>query len=74
MTTITIPTKLAKIKEELVAVPRKEYEEFLSWQKNIRDFIPTAAEKKSLKRARTNLSKREYTDLKSLKYELGFKN
>lgn len=68
MTTITIPTKLAKNKEEFVAVPRKEYEKFLSWQKKIRDFIPTMAEKKSLKRARKNFSKKQFTDLKALKY------
>ncbi|MCK4554155.1 hypothetical protein KAU19_04285 [Candidatus Parcubacteria bacterium] len=33
MTTITIPQGITKTKEDLIAVPRKIFEDFLSWQK-----------------------------------------
>ena len=35
MTTVTIPKELAK-QGDLVLVPRKEYEAFLGWRKNIK--------------------------------------
>lgn len=48
MTTITIPKEIDK-NQELVAVPKKTFEEFLAWQKkigSIKTFTPTASEKK----------------------------
>lgn len=74
MSTITVPKGL-DIHKELVAVPRATYEEFLGWQKKIksvRTFKPTAAEKKSLARARREFARGNYITLAQLKHELGF--
>lgn len=63
---ITIPEKLAK-KGELVIIPRSEYEEFLRWQKTIKIFIPTTAEKRALREARRDFSRGKYLSLAELK-------
>lgn len=76
MTTITISKELIK-KNDLIAVPRDIYEEFLDWQKkmkSVKSFIPTAAEKKDLKKAREDYKKGKYTTLYELKRRLGIKN
>lgn len=73
MATITIPRDFPS-KENLVAVPRKLYEEFLAWQrrfKSTRTFKPTATEKKSLVRARKNMQRGDYLTSDDLRYELG---
>ncbi len=60
--------------EKLVAVPHKIYEEFLAWQKkykSARIFAPTAAEKKSLARARSNFRKGDYITLDNPGHGLG---
>lgn len=62
MTLITIPKKLAQ-KGDLVVVPRSEYETLLR-QWIFREFTPTAAQKRSLKRAM-----REYRAGKTLSYD-----
>ena len=72
MTTITIPNKNTKA-NELVAIPREEYEEFSRWRKGeaIREFTPTAAQKKDLRDARKENAKGEYVTLEQLDHELG---
>jgi len=52
MATITIPKELAK-QDDLVVIPRKEYEALLELRK-IREFMPSEAQKKALKRAESN--------------------
>jgi len=67
---ITIPKSLAQM-GDLVLVPRKEYESFLQF-KRIKEYIPTRAEKASLKRARLNFKKGNYLTFNELKSKLGF--
>ena len=67
---ITIPKSLAQM-GDLVLVPRKEYESFLQF-KRIKEYIPTQAEKASLKRARLNFKKGNYLTFNELKSKLGF--
>ena len=43
-------------KQDIIAVPRAEYEDFLKFKK-IKTFIPTIQDKKVLKRAMENLKK-----------------
>lgn len=69
MALITIPKKLAN-KDDLVVIPRKEYDFLLSIKK-FREFIPTVSEKKALARARKNFFKGNITTLNKLKNELG---
>ena len=76
MSIITVPKELSKSKD-LIAVPRKAYEEFLFWQKKIKSiktFKPTVSEKKALKRARKNLSQGEYITLDALQHGLDINN
>lgn len=56
MDVITIPKQLVK-KGELVLIPRSDYEEFLDWQKSVKTFKPTAAEKRALREARKDFSR-----------------
>ena len=75
MTTITIPQKLKE--NDLIAIPRKEYEEFSNWREHIKSFktyIPTAAEKKMIKRAREDYKKGNYLTIGELKHKLGIKS
>jgi len=51
MTTIVIPKRLAK--EDLVLIPRREYEGLLKL-KRVKEFIPTPAQKKALVKAERN--------------------
>lgn len=72
MPTVTIPKELTK-RGELVVIPRKEYEEFLDWQKKIkpvRTFRPTAADKKTLARARKDIAEGNYYSWEKVKHEL----
>lgn len=66
---ITIPKELAE-KGELVVISRSEYEEYLRWQKSVKTFKPTAAEKKALKEARKDFARGNYITLEELKNEL----
>ncbi len=73
MTTITISKTLDKNKE-LIAIPRRAYEEFLSWEKKVKSaktFKPTAGEKRTLAIARKNFLRGNYVTIKKLKDELG---
>ena len=49
MITVTIPKKLAS-KDDLVVIPRKEYEALVAL-KRLKEFAPTATQKKALLRA-----------------------
>ena len=69
MKAITIPKKLAQ-KDDLVVIPRKEYESLLQLKK-IREYTPTAAEKKALERARRNFAKGNTMTLEELENEVG---
>jgi hypothetical protein len=76
MTTITIVGKNSKA-EELVAIPRKEYEELLGWKKTgeaIKEFTPTATQKKALERSRKNRKQRKTMTFHELKRKLGAGN
>ena len=52
---VTIPKDLARM-GDLVLVPRKEYESFMEYRK-IKEFFPTIAERRALRRAERNLKK-----------------
>lgn len=73
MATIVIPKELSR-NQELVAVPRNLYEEFLAWQdkvKSIKTFKPTKTDKKFLARARKNRLEGDFLTLDELKQKLG---
>ena len=72
MNTITIPKKLAQ-KDDLVVVPRKEYEALLEFKK-IKEFAPTPAQKKALLEAENNLRKGKTLSYGELVKKLGFAN
>ncbi len=69
---MTIPKKLAA-KDDLIVIPRKEYEALLS-RHPVETFIPTAAEKKALARAERNLRQRKTISYHELRRSLGFTN
>ena len=68
MAVITIPQKITK-GEELVVIPRQEYEGLLKLKK-IYEFQPTAAQKKALSQARKNRKKSNFLTLNELKEKL----
>jgi len=77
MATITIPRKITK-GEELVVIPRKEYEEFSRWRKVMKPlkktFTPTKNQKKELKKARQDYKKGNYFTLNEFKQKLEIKD
>ena len=73
---ITIPRELAN-KDDLVIIPRKEYEEFFQWRttmKSFRIFTPTPALKRDLKKAREDYKKGNYMTVNEVKRKLEIKN
>lgn len=72
MTTITIPKKLAQ-KDDLIVVPRKQYEALLK-QRVLGEFTPTAAEKRALARALKNFRAGKTLSYDELVRKLGFRN
>ena len=73
---ITIPKEITK-KGDLVLIPRKEYEEILEWREVIKSFklfIPTAAQKKDLRKARQDYKKGRYLTINELKRKLEIKD
>jgi len=70
---IIIPKKITK-REELVVIPKKEYEAFFQWQKTVKLFTPTKAQKKDLKIAREEYKKGKYLTINELKKRLGIKD
>ena len=73
MTTITIPKKLTK-GEELVVIPRKEYEEYLHLRKVIPVVKMTVAEKREWQRAKKDYNRGKYITLEELEHELDSAN
>ncbi len=73
MPIVSIPEKI-KADEELVAIPRKEYEEFLRLRKYIPVVKLTLAQKRDLVQARREYQRGEYITLRKLERELGSKN
>lgn len=73
MTTLTIPRKITK-GEELIVIPKKEYEEFSQWRKIVKIFIPTKAQKRDLKKAREEYRKGNYLTINELKRKLEIKD
>lgn len=70
MATVIIPKELSR-NQDLIAVPRNIYEEFLAWQKRIkssRTFKPTSSDIQALKRGRKNLEKKNYITLDELEH------
>ncbi|HEY4510608.1 MAG TPA: hypothetical protein VJJ73_02120 [Candidatus Paceibacterota bacterium] len=68
MNRIIIPRRLIK-DDDLVVIPRGDYETLLGFSK-IREFTPTAMDKKNLKRGRKNFHSGNYVTLKKLRHEL----
>lgn len=74
MATVTISKKITK-GEELVIIPRKEYERLIaSISSVVPIYTPTHAEKKALVRARKNRARGNFLTLNELKQKLGFRN
>ena len=76
MTTITIPKRLIK-NNDLIILPRKEYEEFYQWKevaKLFKTFMPTTAQKKDLLKAREDYKRKKYLTLNEFKRKLAIKN
>lgn len=76
MNVITIPKKLTK-GEELIILPRKEYEEFFQWRKTVNSykfFTPTLSQKRILKKAREDYRRGNYLTIDELKQKLALKN
>lgn len=69
MATLTIPKKLAS-RDDLVVIPKKEYEELLSLRRAIPVFKPTRADIKDLERARKNFRAGKFIEWRKLKNEL----
>lgn len=72
MTLVTIPKKLAQ-KGDLVLVPRSEYEALLK-TRVIREFAPTAAQRKALTRAMKNLRSGKTLSYNEFVRKLGLRN
>ena len=70
MPTITIPKKLAQ-KDDVIIVPRKEYEA-LTELRRMQEFIPTAAQKKALLKAERNLMQGKTLSYHEVVRKLGF--
>lgn len=76
MTTITISKKLIK-ENDLIILPRKEYEEIYQWKevaKFFKTFEPTLAHKKDLSQARKDYKQKKYITINELKKRLEIKN
>lgn len=67
-----IPKKFTQ-KDDLVIIPRKEYEEFLKLRSR-KEIKLTSAQKQALVRARKNLTLGKFLTLNELKQKLGFTN
>ncbi len=72
MSTITIPKKIAK-RDDVVTIPRKEYEALLGLKK-IREFSPTVAQKKAIMSAEQRLRKGKTLSYNECVKKLGFTN
>lgn len=72
MTTITFSKKPTKENEDFIAIPRKEYEEFLRVRlEKIPEVELTPIQKKRLIQARANMEKGNYITIDELEQKLG---
>ena len=75
MTTITIPKEMIRKNDDLVLIPRKEYEAFKVWERReeakpsrtFKTFKPTKAQIRDLKEAREEYQRGEFTIIKNRK-------
>lgn len=70
MNTVTIPKRITR-GEELVVIPRKEYEEYLQLRKIIPVVKMTPAQRRDLEQARKDYKQGKYITLEQLEHELG---
>lgn len=70
MNIVTISKKNIR-KNDIVAIPRKEYERLLKL-KQIKEFIPTTTQKKALARAESNFRRGKTLSYNELTQKLGF--
>ena len=73
MSVIAIPKEIIKKRDDLIILPRKEYEDLLRLKK-VKDFSPTAVQKKALLRAEKNLKGGKTLSYNELVNKLGFTN
>lgn len=74
MITITIPKKLIK-NDDLVVIPRREYEDFLvSRLKSIKEIELTSKQKKAINTARKNIARGNFITIHELRRKLGIKS
>jgi len=66
MAVITIPKELAR-KEDLVVIPRSEYEEFLALKRVIPSVKPTKAELKIIRRGEREFREGKYVEWGEIK-------
>jgi len=69
MSNITIPKKIA-LREDVIVIPRKEYEALLELKK-FKEFVPTAIQKKALARAESNFRSGKTLSYHELAKKLG---
>jgi len=67
---VAIPKELSR-NEDLVVIPRSDYEEFLQLKKIIPLIELTLSEKKAIKEARKEIKQGKYSTINQLKNELG---
>lgn len=70
METIATISKQVTMGEELVVIPRREYDE-LQELKQIREFTPTLAQKRALERGRKNRASGNFLTINELGRKLG---
>ena len=81
MPTLTIPKEMMRKNDDLVLVPRKEYEEFSQWRataeplrahlfRRFTEVAPTRVELRALKRGREAMKRGDYLTYNQLTYAL----
>lgn len=74
MNAITIPKNLIR-NDDLVIIPRREYEEFLSYKLKIpKEANITSFQRKIINKARQRIAKGKFFTLNEFKSKLGIKN
>lgn len=73
MDVITIPKKLAQ-KDDLVVVPRKEYEELLELKKIIPVVKPSREEMRIIQRGEREIREGKYVEWATLKRKLAYRH
>ncbi len=69
MNVVTIPKKLAQ-RDDLVVIPRGEYEDLLELKKIIPMVKATKAELRAIRRGEREIARGEYVTWRELKYDL----